>query len=105
MPLGENEIDHPQHAGETLRPGIRRRHTERDASLADLSLGPDEALGHGRLGHQEDGGDLGRGEAAHRAERQRHPHTSVQCRMAAREDEAELVVPDRPRRRRDAWVS
>jgi hypothetical protein len=36
-----------------------------------LLLGAADALGHGRLGQQERAGDLGRGEPADRAQRQR----------------------------------
>ena len=98
MALGENQIDHPKDARQALRQGIRPRDAQRYAGLSDLARRPDQALGHGGLGHQEDGGDLARGEAAHRAQRQRHPHPGVQRGMAAREDETELVVLDRPRR-------
>src|SRR5262249_39559241 len=60
--------------------------------LADLPLGPDQPLRHGRLGDQERGRDLGRGQPAHRAQRQPHPGRRVQRGGAAGEDQRKLVV-------------
>ena len=57
-----------------------------------LRLGPHQALGHRRLGYQEGPRDLGRRQAAQRAQAERHPRLEGQRRMAAREDQAELVV-------------
>ena len=61
------------------------------ASL-DLALGPDQALGHGGLGHQEGPGDLGGLEPAEQAQGQRHLGGGGQRRVAAGEDQAEAVV-------------
>ena len=82
----------PYDAGETLRPGIRRRHTERDASLADLSLGPDEALSEGRLGQEEGARYLGRRQAADETQRQRHLCLRGEGGVAAGKDQLEPFV-------------
>ena len=69
-----------------------RRHDEGDAGVADLALGPDEPLRHGRLGHEEGPGDLGRRHAGQRAQGQRHLRLEGQRRVAAGEHQAEPVV-------------
>ena len=93
--LGEDQVHHPQHGVQPLRQVGRAGRPQRDARLPDLPLGPDQPLGHGRFRHQERGRDLGRAQPAHRAQRQRHPDRRVQGRMAAGEDQAELVVGQR----------
>ena len=92
MPLGEHQVHHPQHRGQAARQVGGRRQAERDPGLADLPLGPDQPLRHGRLGDQECGGDLGRGQPAHRAQRQPHPGRRVERGVAAGEDQRKLVV-------------
>ena len=47
------------------------------------------------LGDEEYGGDRSGRQTADRPERQRHPYADVKRRMAAHEDEAELVVARR----------
>ena len=59
---------------------------------ADLRLRPHQPLGHGRLGHQEGAGDLGRRQAGHQAQRQRDAGLGRERRVAAGEDQLETVV-------------
>ena len=83
---------------------MRGRDAVRDAGVVDLALGPHEALRHRRLGHEERAGDLGRGEAGERAQRERDLRLDRQRRVAAREDQAEPVVGDAAVVDRDRWV-
>ena len=69
--LVEDEVEDPQHGIEPLGQEVVGRDAIRDPRLADLALGPDEALGQGRLGDEEGAGDLGCREAAERPQRQR----------------------------------
>ncbi len=63
--------------------------------LPDLALGPDEALGHARLGDQEGARDLDGGQAADLAEGQRYLRLGSQGGVAAREDERKPLVGNR----------
>ncbi len=65
---------------------------ERDPRVGDLALRPDQALGHRRFGNQERPGDLGGGEAGDAAQGERHLVLDANRRMAAPEDEPELIV-------------
>ena len=58
----------------------------------DLVLGPDETLGHGRLGDEEGTGHLIGGEATEQSQRQRDLCLGREGRVAAGEDESESVV-------------
>ena len=92
--LVEQQVEHGQDPGGPLGQQVRGRHPVGDAGVADLVLGPDQALGHGRLGHQERPGDLGRAQAGQRAQGQRDPGLQRQGRMAAGEDQPQPVVGD-----------
>ena len=59
-------------------------------------LGAADALRHRRFGHQERAGDLGRGQAADGAQRQRDGRRARQRRMAAHEQQDQRVVLRRP---------
>ena len=93
--LVEHEVQDAQDAVEPLGQELGRRDAVGDPGVADLALGPDEALGEGRFRDEERPGDLGRRQAAERAQRQRHPRVHRERRMAAGEDEAQAVVGDR----------
>ena len=69
---------------------------ERHAGRLDPPLGPGDALGHRRLRHQEGAGDLGRGQAADRSQRQRDRRRRGQRRVAAHEQHDQRVVLARP---------
>src|SRR5712692_302839 len=58
----------------------------------DLALGPDQPLGHGRLGYQEGARDLGGGEPAKEPERQRDLDADGDRRVAASEDQPQPLV-------------
>jgi hypothetical protein len=69
--LVEHQVQHRQHRRQALRQLGRVRDPVRDAGVADLGLGPDDALGDGRLGDQEAPRDLGGRQAAQRPQGQR----------------------------------
>ena len=69
-------------------------HAVRRVVVAQLALGPHDALRHRRLRHEEGSGDLGGVEPAEQAQRERHLHVGRQRRVAAQEHEAQLVVGD-----------
>ena len=73
---------------------MRGRHPVRDAGVTDLVLGPDQALGHRRLGDQERPRDLGGGQAGQGAQGERDPRLQRQRRMAAGEHQPQPVVAD-----------
>src|SRR5215469_140207 len=104
MPFGEHQVDHSEHRVQPPRQVLRQRYRQRNPRLSDLALSPDYALRHGRLGHHERGGYLRGGQAAHRPERKRHPDLGVERRMAAGEDERQLVIAYRPVRTRQPGV-
>ena len=58
----------------------------------DLVLGPHEALRHRRLGHEEGPGDLGGLQPGDEPQGEGHLGARRERRVAAREDQAELVV-------------
>ena len=62
--------------------------------VAQLALGPHDALGHRRLGHEEGPGDLGGVEAAEQAQREGDLGVGRQRRVAAEEHQPQLVVGD-----------
>ena len=90
--LGEHEVGHAEHGGEAVGELVVGRHPVGDVGVGDLAPGPDQPLGHRRLGHEQRPGDLGRGQAADRAQAERHAGLERQRRVAAGEDQAELVV-------------
>ena len=93
--LIEHQVQHAQHGLQALGEAVRGRNLVRDAGLADLALRPDEALGERRLGHEEGASDLGRREPAERAQGQGDRGLGRERRVAAGEDQPELVVRDR----------
>ncbi len=71
---------------------VSGRPPERDPGHADLRLRPHQPLRHGRLGHQEGVRDLGRRQAGHEPQRQRHAGLGRERRVAAGEDQLQSVV-------------
>ena len=102
---GEHQVHDAQHAADPPGPLVGRGEGQRDARLPDLAFRADQPLGHGRLGDQERGRDLRGGQPADRPQRQRHPDRGVQGRVAAGQDEPQLVIgaAGRPVRDRPAW--
>ena len=68
------------------------RHPVRDASRADLVLGPNDPLGHRRFRDEERVGDLGRRQAAEQSQGQRHLRLPREGGVAAGEDQAQSFV-------------
>ncbi len=93
--LVEQQVEDVQHQPEAFRALVGRRERERLARCLDLGLGPADPLGHGRLGNEERGGDLARGQAADRAERERDGQRGRERRMAAQDHEDQRVVAPR----------
>src|SRR6478672_11408765 len=58
MTLVEDEVHDRQHRSQPVGELGVARDPVGDVGVADLALGPDEPLGHGRLGHEEAAGDL-----------------------------------------------
>jgi hypothetical protein len=65
---------------------------ERDSCHGDLAFGPDQPLLQGPLGNQKGPGDLGRGQPANRPQGQGDLGIDPQRRMAAHQDQRQLVV-------------
>jgi hypothetical protein len=69
--LVEDQVDDRESRSEAVGEQVSRRHAKRDPGGLDLALRADDALGHGRLGHEEGAGDLLRPEPAQRPQRER----------------------------------
>ena len=93
--LVEHEVEHAQHGVEPVGQPVAGRDLVADPGLADLLLRPHEPLGERGLRDEERAGDLGRGQAAERAQRQRDRRLRRERRVAAGEDQSQLVVGDR----------
>ena len=90
--LVEDEVEDVQHGAQPfgpLRPGGQ---AEVEPGAGDGLLGPADALGHRRLRDPERRGDLRRGQAADRAQRQRDLAGRGQVRMTAAEQQGQRVV-------------
>ena len=93
--LVEHEVEHAQHGLEPVGQPVADGTSYADARLADLLLRPDEPLGERGLGDEEGAGDLGRRQAAEGAQGQRDRRLRRERRVAAGEDQSQLVVGDR----------
>src|ERR1039458_273461 len=92
--LVEDEEEDGEYAGDPCREILRGRHPIRDASRLDLGLRAGDPLPHGGLLHQEGTGDLGHGQTANHAQRQRHAGLHRERRVTAGEDQPEPLVVD-----------
>ena len=92
VPLVEHQVDHALHTGQPLGEGVGTGYREADPGLADLPLRAYQALGHRGFGQQEGARDLPGREPGHVPQRQRDPDLERQRRVAAGEDQPELVV-------------
>ena len=90
--LVEDQVQDPQHGAQAIGQFVVGGHREADARVANALLGAADALRHGRLRHQEGPSDLGGGEAANRAERQRDGRSGRERRVAAQEEQQQRVV-------------
>jgi hypothetical protein len=90
--LVEDQVDDGEDPAQPVREVGVAGHAVRDPGVADLRLGADQALRHGRLGDEEGAGDLGCGEAAEQAQGQGDPGLRREGGMAAGEDQTEAFV-------------
>jgi hypothetical protein len=100
MAFVEDQVDHPQHAGQARRALHRPRHLVGNAGRGDLGLGAHDALRQRGRGHQAGGGDGLGAQAADLAQRERDARFVRQAGVAAGEHQAQAVVFDRPAHRR-----
>ena len=92
--LVEHEVEDAKHRLQALGEAVRGRHLVGDPGVANLLLGPHQALRQRRLRDQEGPGDLRRRQAAQRAEGQRDARLRGERGVAAGEDQSQLVVGD-----------
>ena len=92
--LVEHQEQDGEDAGDADREILRGRHPIGDASRLDLGLRAGDPLAHSGLLHQEGTGDLGHGQTADHAQRQRHAGLHRERRVTAGEDQPEPVVVD-----------
>ena len=88
-----------EHRGGALGELVALGQPEGDARQHDLALGAHQPLGHRRLGYQVGPGDLAGREAADRTQGQRDLGLRRERRVAAQEDQPQLVVGERRVRR------
>ncbi len=96
--LVEQQVQHGEHGPGSFRQHVVGRDAEGYAGVADLALGPHQALGHGGFGDQERPRYLGRGQAGQGAQGEGDLGLQGQGRMTAGEHQAQAVVAARPRR-------
>ena len=97
IPLVEDEVHGAQYAAQPSGQLVIGRHLVPDARGGDLVLRAGDSLPHRRLGDEERVGDLGGGQAAEGAQRQRDLRRRVERRVAAGEDQPEPVIEDHGR--------
>ncbi len=88
----EDEVDDLEDGGEARGELGPAGHFEGDARLGERALGADDALGDGRLRDEEGARDLGGGEAAEQAQRERDARLGREDRVAGGKHEAEEIV-------------
>ena len=94
MAFGEDQGDRGQHCQQPVGQLGSARDAVRRVVVAQLAFGANDPLRHRRLGHQERTSDLRGLEPAEQAERERDLCVRGECRVAAQEHQAELVVGD-----------
>lgn len=90
--LVENEVDHAEHARESLGQAMIGRHLVGNASVAELAPCAHEPFGQGGLGHQKSAGNLRRGDPGYGVKRERDLCLGCQSRVTAGENEPEAIV-------------
>ena len=93
--LVEDQVDDPEDGLEALGEEVIRWDAVGDPGVADLLLGPDQALSQGRLRDEERPGDLRGRQPTQRPQGQRDLGLDREGRVAAGEDEAQAIVGDR----------
>ena len=94
VPLVENEVDDRQHRGEALGKLRPARDLEGHALVGQRALGAHDALGDGRLRHEEGARDLLGLETGDEPQGQRHLRLPAEHRMAGGEHQPQQVVAD-----------
>jgi hypothetical protein len=92
VPLGEGEVDHPEHRRQASRPLVRVRNAQSDASVTDLPFCADNPLGDRRLSEQQQPCYRGDRQTRHDAQSERDARCRVERRVAAGEQQLELVI-------------
>ncbi len=90
--LVEDQIEHVQDGAESFGPLPVGGHAKWHAGRLDALLGPADPLRHGRLGHEERVGNLGRREAADGPQRERNRRRTSERSVTAHEQQDERVV-------------
>ncbi len=90
----EHQVDHLKHAVQSLWQLGMTGHHVGDAGIAQPMLGADDALRDGRCRHEKRPRDFLGGQVADLAQRQCDPGVRRQCRMAAREHQAQAIILD-----------
>ena len=85
--LVEHQVEHREHAVDTLRQELAWRHTVGDRGVADLALRPGEALRQGGLRNEERPRDLAGRQSGDRPQGQRDPGVHRERRVATGEEE------------------
>jgi len=88
----EDEVEDREYGTQPLGKQMIGWHAERDPRVSNLPLRAHEALSHRRLRDEKGLRDLLGRKAAERAQRQRDLRLRGQSRVAAREDQAQLLV-------------
>ncbi len=89
---GECEVGRLGDRLQSLREHVRGRDREGDAGRDDLLLGAGDPCGHGRLGDEEEAGDVVGADTQDKAQRQGAGSLGRECRVGAHQDEAEQGV-------------
>lgn len=92
VPLGEDRVDDLEDAGQPRGQFVGAGHPERDPGLADLLLGPHDALGHGRRRHEERPRHLRGGEPGEAAQGQSGAVLGGEGGVGAGEEQLEPLV-------------
>ena len=88
----EHQVNHPQHAVESLGQFRQGRHLVGNFRVADFRFGPHDALGNGGRCGKKRPGDFFGGQVADFAQCQRHLSIRRECRVTAGEDQAQAIV-------------
>ena len=96
VPLVEDQVDRRQHRGQARRELLGLRDLVRDSGLPDLALRSHEPLRHRALADEERPRDLGGGEPAQRAQRERHSCLGGDRGMGRREHQPQPIIRQLP---------
>ena len=90
----EDQVDHLQHRCQARLALLAPGHIEGQAGIAERPLGPDDALGDGRLGGKKGAGNLVGRQPADETQGQGRASLARKDRMAGREDQAKKLIVD-----------